>query len=176
MNKALFQSGVSLLTARWHELSAREQKLLSTGGAFVALCLLWFVGIDPALTTISRVKNGMSQAIEQAAKAQQLSADIAQLKTIRTGSKPVQGSIKAFVTAQLVQQRWTDKANVSEGADGLLTITLKDIPAIEGLGWIDQIEKLAELKSISITKTQAGLMNMTVELQSKFSAPGSAGT
>ncbi len=74
-------SVVKPVAAWWQGLAARERRLLAWGGVVLALALLWWVALQPALHTLARapaeherLDAQLQQMQREAAEAQQLRA------------------------------------------------------------------------------------------------------
>ena len=159
---------------RWSQyregLSAREQRLLTVGLWFVGASVVWFVLIEPAWLTIQKAERSLPLTVEKAGTALQLAGEIKQLKDARPQGVMVDGPLKDALKQQLDQRQWGEKSTLSVVDDGVVTVTAQDLPVADALAWLEGVEKMAELKSLEITKTQAGIVKLKLDAQPRATA------
>ena len=121
------------LSRRWQTLSPREQTLISAAVAVVALALLWWVALAPALAVLKAAK---SQRIALDAQLQQMQTLQAQAKALQ-GQPKVNAPDSARTIEASVKQRLGGSAQLSI-AGSQATLTLKNTPADALAQWLSQ--------------------------------------
>jgi general secretion pathway protein M len=134
MNRRTSRQVLAPLRARWTALAPREQNMTLLAGGVVALALLWWVALAPALHSLRTAPERHAQADRQLRQMQLLQAEAEQL---RGNARPVVGDAKALLQSSLsaelgasAQLNWMgDRAQV----------TLKAAPAAALARWLAQV-------------------------------------
>lgn len=123
----------SPLQVRWKALAPREQQLVLAAGALVALALLWWVALAPALGTLRTAPERHAALDAQLQRMQSLQAEALQLQS---APRNTPGDAAATLRSSLTQ---------SLGASAQLnllgdraTVTLKGAPADALAQWLAQ--------------------------------------
>jgi len=162
-----WHSALDPLRGRWAQSSAREKTLLRTGAALLALALLWWVAISPALRTLRdaqlrgpALQTQMQAMLQLQARAQALQAQ----------PKLPAADSKALLEAALPTLGAMARMTVSgERA----TITLEGSTAEALAQWLAQVRLNAHARPLEmhLTRTQ-GLWSGRMVLQwASASAP-----
>ncbi|MGQ8880562.1 type II secretion system protein GspM [Delftia sp. NA_296.1] len=134
MNMRASRQSLAPLRARWNAMAPREQNMTLLAGGVVALALLWWVALAPALHSLRTAPERHAQADRQLRQMQLLQAEAEQL---RGNARPVVGDAKALLQSSLsaelgasAQLNWMgDRAQ----------ITLKAAPAAALARWLAQV-------------------------------------
>lgn len=143
----------TLLRARWQALAPREKALVRGAAALVALALLWWIAIAPALDTLRTAPAAHQRLDAQLQQMRQLQAQEQQLQAQpRTGRDEAQRALQASV-----QQRLGAAAQLGMAGERA-TLTLKGVPAQALAPWL--AEARANARSVPaeahVTRTPAG--------------------
>jgi general secretion pathway protein M len=123
-----------LLRARWAALEPREQALVATAVALVALALLWWVALAPALATLRSADVQHRTLDNQLQHMRRLQA-----QTRAMQSHPRQGrdeSLRQLEAA--IRQQLGVNARYSIAGDRV-TVTLANAPASALAQWLSQV-------------------------------------
>jgi general secretion pathway protein M len=136
-------SATAALSARWQALAPREQNLVLVAGTVVALALLWWVALAPALATLRAAPARHAELDRQLQHMQGLQAEALQLQA--APRNPPTDSMALLRTA-LSQQ--LGAASQLQVAGDRVTVVLKNAPA-EGLAqWLAQARNNARATPI----------------------------
>ena len=121
------------LAKRWQVLAPREQTLISAAAAVVALALLWWVALAPALTVL---RAAASQRVA-------LDAQLQQMQTLQAQAKALQGQPKVNTPDSARTLEASVKQGLGAGAQlsivgSQATLTLKNTPADALAQWLSQ--------------------------------------
>lgn len=145
------------LRARWAALEARERRLVSIGGALVALALVWWIALAPALGTL---REAPAQHATLDAQLQQMTTLQAQARALQSQPKAnrdeamraLEASVRAGLgpTAQIQQQ----------GGEGV-NVLIRAVPAEALAQWIAQARGNARAvpREMHLTRTGANPPN-----------------
>lgn len=123
----------TVLHDRWKALAPREQTLLLAAGAAVALALVWWVALAPALATLRTAPARHAALDAQLQRMQSLQAEALQLQAApRSAPGDAVASLRSALT-----QRMGATAQLSLAGDRA-TITLKGAPADALTQWLAQ--------------------------------------
>lgn len=127
------QAAIALLQARWRQLAPRERLGVSLALWLLALALLWWVGLSPALQTLRQAAT-QRQALEQQLQLLQgLQAQAQQLQAQpRMSGSDAQRALEASVKLKL-----GTSAQLSVAGERA-TLTLKNTPADALAQWLAQ--------------------------------------
>ncbi|SDM69361.1 general secretion pathway protein M [Oryzisolibacter propanilivorax] len=144
------------LQAQWRRLAAREQTLVLLAGALVALALLWWLLLAPALLTWKT----------SAARHAQVDAQLQQMLQLQAEAQQLQQAPRAPAVDALAALRGATGQLLGDGARLVIageqaTVTLQQVPAEALARWLAQVRAQAHA-----TPLQARL--------TRSSAPGAA--
>ena len=140
------------LTARWAALAPREKLLVGTAAAVVAVALLWWVGLAPALQTLR-------SAPEQ---HRSLDAQLQRMQALQ--AQPKQGYDEALrALEQTIRQRFGTTARYSISADRV-SITLTAAAPDTLAQWLTQarVNARALPAEARLTRNAAGQWDGTL--------------
>ena len=123
------------LQARWEALDPRERRLAGWAIALVALALLWWVALAPALRTLS-VARGEHARLD--AQLQQMSTLAAQAKTLQAQPKASRDDALRALESSLRQQLGPNAQLAGAGAGEGVTIALRGVSADVLAPWLAQ--------------------------------------
>ena len=133
MNTPINTAFTTVLQTRWKALAPREQTLLLAAAAVVALALLWWVALAPALATLRAAPARHAALDAQLQRMQSLQAEALQLQaTPRSAPGDAVASLRSALT-----QRLGTTAQLTLAGDRA-TITLKGAPADALAQWLAQ--------------------------------------
>lgn len=122
------------LQARWALLQARERRLLLLAGGVVALALLWWVALAPALATLRTAPQQHQRLDSQLERMRQLQAQaVALQQRPRTGTADAARALEQTVRQQL----GTSTQLQINGTQA--TVTIKNLPADTLAQWLAQL-------------------------------------
>ena len=140
------------LRARWAEMAPRERQLVGGAIALVALALLWWIALAPALKTL---RAAPAEHAKLDAQLQQMTTLQAQAKALQAqprasrdeAMKALEGGVRASLgpAAQIQQQGASDGVN----------ITLRNVPADALSQWLAQARGNARAvpREVHLTRT-----------------------
>jgi general secretion pathway protein M len=137
--------------ARWQALGPREQTLVRWASMLVALALIWWVGIAPALNTLKAAQTQQSA----------LAADLDKMQRLRSQALAIQAQPKidrgeAVRTLEsLVRQRLGPTAQLNVNGDRA-TLTLRNAPAGELAQWLSQVRVNARAVPSEVRLARSG--------------------
>ncbi|MEP6722027.1 MAG: type II secretion system protein GspM [Variovorax sp.] len=141
-----------MFQARWAELAPRERQMVALAVALVALALLWWVALAPALRTLSAAR-------EEHAR---LDAQLQQMSTLQTQAKALQAQPRANRDDSMralensVRQGLGPNAQFARAGDGA-NVAMRAAPA-DGLAqWLAQARSNARAlpREAHLTRSQA---------------------
>jgi general secretion pathway protein M len=152
---------IETLQARWQawwpELAPREQRMVIIAGALVALALVWWVALAPALRTLATAPAAHA---ELDAQLQQMAALQIQAKALQSQPRANrEDALRALETS--VRQGLGPNAQIQvagAGAGEGVLVTLRATPA-DGLAqWLAQARGNARAvpREVHLTRTQGG--------------------
>ena len=124
-------SRTTALQARWKALAPREQNLVLAAGGIVALALVWWVALAPALATLRQAPELHRKLDLQLQHMQRLQAEAQQLQAQpQTSPSDAVGALRTALT-----QRLGTAAQMNVLGDRV-TVTLKAAPADATAEWL----------------------------------------
>jgi general secretion pathway protein M len=151
------------LKARWQAMAPREQNLVLAAVALVAMALMWWVAVAPALATLRAAPARHAALDAQLQRMQSLQAEAQQLQSApRSTPGDAMGALRASLT-----QRLGAHAQLNAVGDRA-TVTLKGAPAEALAQWIAQARS-----NVRATPIEARLTRSTA---ATASAPPAAPT
>lgn len=133
----------STLQARWKALAPREQNLVLAAGAIVALALLWWVALAPALATLRTAPARHAELDTQVQRMLALQAEAQQLQSApRSNPTDSVGTLRTALTQRL------GPAGQLNVVGDRVTVVLKGAPA-DGLAqWLAQARSNAHASPV----------------------------
>lgn len=126
-------TATTALRERWQGLAPREQTLVLAAGGLVALALLWWVAVAPALATLRTAPARHAELDAQLQRMQSLQTEAQQLQAApRTGAGDAVGALRTALN-----QRLGNTAQLNVVGDRA-TVTLKGVPADALAQWLAQ--------------------------------------
>lgn len=141
------------LQAHWSRLAPREQALVRTAGAVVALALLWGLLLAPPLKALRQSDARHAEMDARWQQMQQLQAEAEQLRSAPrhvgadTPAPPAQ--LQAATQAQLGSAA---KLSITPGR---ATLTLTEVPAEALAAWLAQVRASAQASPVQAELTRA---------------------
>lgn len=131
------------LQARWKALAPREQNLVLAAGAIVALALLWWVALAPALATLRTAPARHAELDTQVQRMLALQAEAQQLQSApRSNPTDSVGTLRTALTQRL------GPAGQLNVVGDRVTVVLKGAPA-DGLAqWLAQARSNAHASPV----------------------------
>jgi general secretion pathway protein M len=144
-------SAAGRLRAWWQTLQARERRLVALAVSAIALALLWWAGLAPALHTL-REASGQRAALQaQAQQMQQFKLEAEALKSLPRITR--QEALHALESA--VQQRLGASARLTAAGERA-NVTLKDAPADALTRWLADARVNARATPVEARLTRGG--------------------
>lgn len=124
----------TLLRGRWQALVPRERALVAAAASLLALALLWWVGVAPALKTLGQADT----------RQRNLDAQWQQMQALAAEAQALQARPKARYDEALRALEASVKQGLGPGAQLTVsgeraTITLKGVPASSLGAWLPQV-------------------------------------
>ena len=123
-----------LLRARWAQMPSRERRLVVLGVSVVALALLWWLALAPALHTLRGAPEQHRQLDGQLQRMRQLQA---QAQSLQQRPQTQLADAKRALE-QSVRQQFGPEAQL-QISEGQATLTLKQAPADKLAQWLAQV-------------------------------------
>jgi general secretion pathway protein M len=125
---------VEELRARWRALAPRERRLVASAAGLVALALLWWVGLAPALGTLRA-----AEAQHRALDTQLLQMARMQALARQMQAQPPKSHDEAMrQLEQAIRQQLGTTARYSIAGERV-TVTLSNTPAAALAQWLSQV-------------------------------------
>lgn len=143
-------SRTAALQTRWKALAPREQNLVLAAVGVVAVALLWWVALAPALATLRHAPELHSKLDLQLQQMQRLQAEAQQLQAQpQTSPSDAVGALRAALT-----QRLGTAAQMNVLGDRV-TVTLKAAPADATAEWLALARTNARAVTVEARLTRA---------------------
>lgn len=127
-------AAAATLQARWKALARREQTLVLAAGGVLALALVWWVALAPALQVLRTAPARHAALDAQLQHMQALQAEARQLQSVpRARSGDALRALQTSLTQQLGAG-----AQLSSAGDRV-TVTLRSVPADALARWLTQV-------------------------------------
>jgi general secretion pathway protein M len=159
------------LQERWKALAPREQNLILAAGTVVAVALLWWVALAPALNTLRSAPARHAALDAQLQRMQNLQAEALQLQA---APRSAPGDSVASLRASLTQ-RLGATAQLTLVGDRA-TVTLKGAPADALAQWLAQARSnaLAAPVEARLTRSAAAAAANATQPATLGNAPAAA--
>lgn len=139
---------MAALQARWARLDARERRLTLLGASVVALALLWWVALAPALHTLRSAPQQHQRLDAQLERMRQLQA---QAQALQNRPRVNQADAVRALEQSVREQLGASTQLQINGSQA--SLTLKNLPAPALASWLSQVRGSAHA-----SVTQARLM------------------
>lgn len=157
------------LPARWKALAPREQNLILAAGTVVALALLWWLALAPALNTLRTAPARHAALDAQLQRMQNLQAEALQLQAApRSAPGDAVSSLRNSLT-----QRLGATAQLSLVGDRA-TITLQGAPADALAQWLAQARSNALAVPVEARLTRSAAAATPTPTTTLGNAPAAA--
>lgn len=149
-SKPTQNGAAALLRSRWHALAPRERRLLSIAALVIALALLWWVLLAPAIATLRGA----------AAEHRRLDQQIAEMQALEAQARQLQGGTRLSTTQALQQletslaQQLGKSATLARQGDRA-TITLTNAAAAPLQQWLSQVRANAHAVPLDLRITRS---------------------
>lgn len=157
------------LQERWKTLAPREQNLILAAGTVVALALLWWVALAPALNTLRTAPARHAALDAQLQRMQNLQAEALQLQA---APRSAPGDSVASLRSSLTQ-RLGATAQLSLVGDRA-TVTLKGAPADALAQWLAQARSNALAVPVEARLTRSAAAAAPAPTATLGNAPAAA--
>lgn len=158
------------LKARWAALDARERRMVAAAVALVALALLWWIALAPALRTLAAAP----------AEHAQLDAQLQQMATLQNRAKALQSqprlnrddALRALETSVRDGLGASNAQLMTAGGDGAATVSLRGAPAPAVAQWLAQARGNAHAvpREVHLTRAPAATPAPTSSVSSASSS------
>lgn len=138
------------LRARWQALAPREQTLVLAAGGLVALAVVWWLAVAPALSTLRAAPARHAELDMQLQRMHGLRAEAQQLQSAPRNTRG--DSVGALRTA--LTQRMGNTAQLNVVGDRA-TITLKGAPADALAQWLAEARSNARAAPVEARLTRS---------------------
>jgi general secretion pathway protein M len=149
------------LRARWQALAPREQALVAAAGVLVALALLWWIALGPALGTLRSAEEQHRTLDAQLLHMRRLQAQARAMQ-----SQPRQGQEESLRQLEAaIRQQLGLSARYAIAGDRV-TVTLANTPAAALAQWLAQVRTNARAipGEARLTRNAAGGWDGTLVL------------
>jgi general secretion pathway protein M len=158
--RAGLRATVAPLLRRWAQLRPREQSLVRAALALLALALVWFVALRPALATL---RSAQSQGPQLRAQLQEMLQLQAQAQVLQAQATAPAGNTRDLLEAALPTLGSTARMSIT--ADRA-TVTLEGSSADALAQWLTQARLNARARPLELHLTQSqGLWTGSIVLQ-----------
>jgi general secretion pathway protein M len=123
------------LRARWAALEMRERRLVAIAAVLVALALLWWIGLAPALRTLTAA--GTEHA-RLDAQLQQMASLQARARALQAQPRLTRDDALRALDTSVRQSLGGNAQLMTASGDGAATITLRAAPADAVAQWLTQ--------------------------------------
>ena len=137
----------------WDALAPREQTLAIAAAAVIALALLWWVLLAPALQTL---RNSAAHHAELDAQLQHMQALQAEALQLKDAPRSQAGDGDALRTLNDSATRQLGAAAQLVAAGDRVTVTLKAVPAGSLAQWLTQARSAAHALPLEAKLTRSG--------------------
>ena len=152
---------IDALRARWQALAPREQALVAAAGGLVALALLWWIALGPAIATL-RSADAQHRALDR----QLLQMRRLQAQARAMQSQPRQGQDESLRQLEgAIRQQLGLSARYTIAGERV-TVTLTNAPAAALAQWLSQVRTNARAipGEARLTRNAAGGWDGTLVL------------
>lgn len=149
------------LQGRLDELNSRERKLVNYGGGLSVLVVVWFVLIDPAVTTLTGSDQRIQALVQKAGAVERAAQNLETLRGARSRVQVQSSELDTRLKRILTDEGITQGAAVERTEEGMIRVSLQQVPAGAFLKWLGQAETLSGLKTseLKLQKIDAGVVS-----------------
>lgn len=164
-------AALQALAQRWQALSPREQRLLSFGAVLLAMALLWWLALAPALRT---VREAPAQQAALDAQWQELKDLQAQAQSLQQQPRMTQAEALRALQNSTTQLLGNSAQIQTLGERS--TVTLKAVPAPALASWLAQVRTQARAVPVQaqLLRSAAAADKVTAGPEGKATNPPSA--
>jgi len=147
-----------LLRQWWQGLALRERRLIGSAAVLVALALLWWVALAPALRTLQRAPAQIDAAEAQLQVMQRLAAEARELRAVTPVPADQAGNVLKAATARL-----GDKGRLSVQGDRAV-LTVAGVSSVALRDWLAEARSGARARTIeaNLSRGSTGLTGTVV--------------
>jgi general secretion pathway protein M len=128
----------------WGERSSREKKMISIGGAVLALVVLYSIALDPALTGRAKLREELPAMQRRLAQMTAEANEAHSLSAIAQGVTPTGNALKDALAASLAQRGLAaTQVNV---AGPNIQLQLKKVEFGAWIAWLDDARRQFKVK------------------------------
>lgn len=142
----------------WSGLAVRERMALAAGGVLVAVLLVWWVAVQPALRTLREAPAQLDRLDRQLQQMQATSAEVTALRAIA----PVSAT-QAAAALKAATDRLGDKGRLAVQGERA-TIALTNVGTDAFRSWLGEVRGAARARPVeaSLTRAQQGYSGTVV--------------
>ncbi|MBI5719875.1 MAG: type II secretion system protein M [Burkholderiales bacterium] len=147
-----------MLRQWWLGLARRERRLIGAAAAVVAVALLWWVALGPALRTLQRVPAQIDAAETQLQLMQRLAAEARELRGVTPVPADQAGNVLKAATARL-----GDKGRLAVQGDRAV-LTVAGVGSVALRDWLAEARSGARARTIeaNLSRGSTGLTGTVV--------------
>jgi type II secretory pathway component PulM len=132
----------------WKSRTLRERRVLLIGATLLAVLLIWWSLIDPALSTRKKMQEQLPELQAQSAQLQALAKEVAELPAAPPAGQPLsRQALEYLLTASGL------KAQQITMADNTVTLNFSDVSFVVLTEWLQKVQREQQLFVIEATVT-----------------------
>ena len=162
-------AALQALAQRWQTLSPREQRLLSFGAVLLAMAVMWWLALAPALRT---VREAPAQQAALDAQWQELKDLQAQAQSLQQQPRMTQAEALRALQNSTTQLLGNSAQIQTLGERS--TVTLKAVPAPALASWLAQVRTQARAVPVQAQLLRSAADKVTAGPEGKATNPPSA--
>jgi general secretion pathway protein M len=147
---AALRQTLAPLQQRWQALAPRERLGATLGLGLLALFLVWRVGVQPALKTLSTAPTQQATLDAQWARMQRLAAEAVELRAL-----PPVDPAQADAALQAATARLGAAARLQRSGERL-SVTFTSVEPAAMMGWLAEVRAAARARVIEAQLGRAG--------------------
>jgi general secretion pathway protein M len=148
----------------WSERVPRERRILTLGALFLALLVLYFALVAPAVSGIDRLRRLLPQTRGQAAELEALVAEAKNLRSLPPVAAADAAGVRAALNTSLEAAGLPTTHNVP-AANGDIHLSFANVPFSKWSTWLATAEKTLGVHAVAVTvKAAAAPGNTDIEL------------
>ena len=142
------------IRSRWAALAPRERRMVAIAAGLVALALLWWLGLAPALRTLAAAR---TEHAKLDAQLQQMASLQARAKALQAQPRLTRDDALRALDTSVRQSLGGNAQLMTASGDGAATITLRAAPADAVAQWLTQARGNAHAvpREAHLTRTAA---------------------
>jgi general secretion pathway protein M len=145
---AALDSARAQLAARWRALAPRERRALSVAGIGIALLLVWWIAVQPALRTLREAPAQIDRLDAQLQQMQRMAVESRELR-----SAPTVSAEQSAAALKAATDRLGDRARLTVQGDRA-TLTLSGIDGGRLRAWLAEARSGARARTIDAQLTR----------------------